>query len=189
MVSRLDRQKGLDLLLEVLDDVLAMDAGLVVLGSGSEEIQKGLADASRKNPGRLGLKLGFDEPLAHRIIAGADMFLIPSRYEPCGLTQMYALRYGTVPIVRATGGLDDTVAPFSMKSEKGTGFKFRPYTGKALLGAIKRAVSVFRDTGTWMGLMENGMKKDFSWSRSAQAYRDLYETVAGAAEKGVGETK
>jgi starch synthase len=189
MVSRLDRQKGLDLLLEVLDDVLALGAGLVVLGSGSEEIQKGLADASRKNPGRLGLKLGFDEPMAHRIIAGADMFLIPSRYEPCGLTQMYALRYGTVPIVRATGGLDDTVAPFGLKSQKGTGFKFRPYTGKALLGAVKRAVAVFRDKGAWERLMKNGMKKDFSWSRSAQAYWDLYEMVAGAAGKERGDTK
>lgn len=184
MVSRLDKQKGLDVLLEVLEQILRLDVGLVILGSGSQEIQRGLTEASGKNPNRLGLKLGFDESLAHRIIAGSDMFLIPSRYEPCGLTQMYALKYGTVPIVRATGGLDDTVSPFSLKSRKGTGFKFRPYTGKALLGAIKAAVTVFQDPGTWGRLMKNGMQEDFSWARSARAYVSLYESVAGDGRKG-----
>ena len=187
MVSRLDKQKGLDLFMKILDQVLALDVGLVVLGSGSEEIQKGLAEVSKKKPGRLGLKLGFDEPLAHRIMAGADMFLIPSRYEPCGLTQMYALKYGTVPVVRATGGLDDTVAPFNPKSGKGNGFKFRAYTGEAFFGAVKTAVGLFRNSSAWTHLMENGMKEDFSWARSAQAYRTLYETVAGGDKKGIGE--
>ena len=189
MVSRLDKQKGLDLFVKVLDHVLALDVGLVVLGSGSEEIQKVLVKAAGKKPGRLALKFGFDEHLAHRIIAGADMFLIPSRYEPCGLTQMYALKYGTVPIVRATGGLDDTVAPFNPKNGKGNGFKFRAYTGRAFFTAIKTAVALFQNTRAWTHLMENGMKMDFSWTRSALAYRELYESVAGAAKKETGEGK
>lgn len=183
MVSRLDKQKGLDLLLEIMDQVLALDVGLAVLGSGSEEIQKALMDICRRYPGRLGLRIGFDESLAHRIIAGSDMFLIPSRYEPCGLTQMYALKYGTVPIVRATGGLEDSITTFSQKRGKGTGFKFRPYTGRALLGAIRRALSTFQDKGAWTGLMENGMKRDYSWTRSALAYRELYESMAGDVKK------
>lgn len=187
MVSRLDKQKGLDLFVKILDHVFALNVGMVVLGSGSEEIQKGLAEVSRKKPGRLGLKLGFDEALAHRIIAGADIFLIPSRYEPCGLTQMYALKYGTVPVVRATGGLDDTVAPFDPKSGKGNGFKFRAYTGQAFFAAIKRAVAIFQNSGAWTHLMENGMKEDFSWARSARAYRALYESVAGGGKKGIGD--
>jgi len=187
MVSRLDKQKGLDLFMDILDQVLALDVGLVVLGSGSEEIQKGLLEVSGKIPGRLALKLGFDEPLAHRIIAGADMFLIPSRYEPCGLTQMYALKYGTVPIVRATGGLDDTVTLFNPKTGKGNGIKFRAYTGKAFFAAIKAAVTLFQNTRAWTHLMENGMKEDFSWVRSARAYMTLYASVAGAAEKGAAE--
>lgn len=187
MVSRLDKQKGLDLFMQILDRVLALNVGVVVLGSGGEEIQKGLAEVSRKRPGRLGLKLGFDEPLAHRIMAGADMFLIPSRYEPCGLTQMYALKYGTVPIVRATGGLDDTVVSFNPENGKGNGFKFRAYTGQAFLSAIERAIALFRNSRAWTLLMENGMKEDFSWARSARAYKKLYESVAGDNKNGMGD--
>ena len=178
MVSRLDKQKGLDLFLEILDEVLALDVGLMVLGSGNEEIQAGLLGVSRKNPGRFSLRLGFDELLAHRIIAGADMLLIPSRYEPCGLTQMYALKYGTVPVVRATGGLDDTVVPFNPKNGKGNGFKFRAYTGRAFFTTIKRAVALYRNPKAWKNLMVNGMKEDFSWPRSAGVYMALYESVA-----------
>ena len=189
MVSRLDKQKGLDLFMKILDDVIGLDVGVVILGSGSEEIQKGLTDFSRKNPGRFNLRLGFDEPLAHRIIAGADMFLIPSRYEPCGLTQMYALKYGTVPVVRATGGLDDTVAPFNPKNGKGTGFKFRAYTGQAFFTAIKTAAALFQNSKAWTHLMENGMKEDFSWARSALAYMTLYKSVVRAAKKGIGDGK
>lgn len=183
MVSRLDKQKGLDLFLEILEQVLGLDVGMVVLGSGSKEIQKGLMDVSRKNPGRLGVKLGFDEALAHRIIAGADMFLIPSRYEPCGLTQMYALKYGTVPVVRATGGLDDTVAPFNPKNGKGDGFKFRAYTGRAFFTAVKKTVDLYRKPQAWKTLMVNGMKEDFSWAQSARAYMALYESVARGRQK------
>ncbi len=177
MISRLDAQKGLDLLVKVLDDILALDVGLVVLGSGDERIQGAIQEAAQRRPGRVGLTIGFDEPLAHRIMAGADAFLIPSRYEPCGLTQMYALKYGTVPVVRATGGLDDTIVPFDHKTGEGNGFKFSAYEPKAFLEAIRKAVDIFQDPKAWKRLMANGMKADFSWDQSARRYMELYRSV------------
>jgi len=177
MVSRLDAQKGLDLLVKILDDILALDVGLVILGSGDEGIQGAIQEAAQRRPGRIGLTIGFDEPLAHRIMAGADIFLIPSRYEPCGLTQMYAMKYGTVPIVRATGGLDDTIVPFDPKIGEGNGFKFSAYEPNAFLDAIRKAVDLFQDPKAWQRLMANGLKADFSWERSAQQYRTLYESL------------
>jgi len=177
MISRLDAQKGLDLLVKILDDILALDVGLVVLGSGDERIQQDIRKATRRYPGRVALKIGFDEPLAHRIMAGVDVFLVPSRYEPCGLTQIYALKYGTVPIVRATGGLDDTIVPFDLKTGEGNGFKFRPYEPDAFLDAVRVAVELFQDSKAWKKLMANGMKADFSWERSAQSYLELYESL------------
>jgi starch synthase len=177
MISRLDAQKGLDLLVEIIDDILALEVGLVVLGTGDEKIQNAIQEAAERHPGRVGLKIGFDEPLAHRIMAGVDMFLIPSRYEPCGLTQMYALKYGTVPVVRATGGLEDTIAPFDPKTRKGNGFKFEPYEAKAFLETVQQAVQLFNDSEAWKALVANGMKADFSWDRSATAYMDLYRSV------------
>jgi starch synthase len=176
MISRLDAQKGLDLLVKILDDILTLDVGLVILGSGDERIQGAIQEAAQRHPGRVGLSIGFDEPLAHRIMAGADAFLIPSRYEPCGLTQMYALKYGTVPIVRATGGLDDTIVPFDHKTGEGNGFKFSAYEPNAFLEAIRKAIDLFQDPKAWQRLMANGMKADFSWERSAQQYRTLYES-------------
>jgi starch synthase len=125
----------------------------------------------------MGLSLGFNDHLAHRIMAGVDIFLIPSRYEPCGLTQMYALRYGTVPVVRATGGLDDTIDPFDLKSHEGNGFKFAPYKPESFLKAIQAAVNLYADTNAWGKIMANGMKADFSWSRSAQKYLEVYEKI------------
>jgi starch synthase len=178
MISRLDAQKGLDLLLRILKKVLAFDAGLVVLGTGDDRIQKALLKASDHHAGRVGVRIGFDEPLAHRIMAGADILLIPSRYEPCGLTQMYALKYGTVPLVRATGGLDDTIIPFDPQTGKGNGFKFGPYEPTAFLGAIRQAQELFKDTGGWKRLMSNGMKADFSWKRSAASYMELYQSIS-----------
>jgi len=177
MVSRLDAQKGLDLLVEILDDLLALDVGLAVLGSGEEHIQQGIQKAAERYPGRVGLFIGFNEPLAHRIMAGVDIFLIPSRYEPCGLTQMYALKYGTVPVVRATGGLDDTIVTFDAKNIKGNGFKFRPYKAKAFFAAIQRALRLFEDSDSWKRLIVNGMKQDFSWDRSAQSYLRIYQSI------------
>jgi starch synthase len=164
-------------LVEILDDMLALDTGLVVLGSGDESIQGALAEAAQRHPGRLGLKVGFDEPLAHRIMAGADILLIPSHYEPCGLTQMYALRYGTVPLVLATGGLDDTIVSFNPRTGEGNGFKFAPYEARAFLESVEQAVELFSNSKAWKQLMANGMVADFSWDRSAQEYLALYQSV------------
>ena len=179
MISRLDTQKGLDLLIEVLDDILSLNAGLVILGAGDESIQEALKTTATHNPGRVALTLGFDEPLAHRIMAGADMLLIPSRYEPCGLTQMYALKYGTIPVVRATGGLDDTITPFNPQTGKGNGFKFTSYTPKAFLRSLQKAIALFHNPGAWRKLRTNAMKEDFSWDRSARSYLELYKTTMG----------
>jgi starch synthase len=179
MVSRLDAQKGLDLLVEILDDLLGLGVGLVVLGSGEEPIQQAIRKGAERHPGKVGLFIGFNEPLAHRIMAGADIFLVPSRYEPCGLTQMYALKYGTVPVVRATGGLADTIVTFDAKNKKGNGFKFGPYKAKAFLAAIRRALRLFGYLDSWTRIMANGMKEDFSWHRSAHKYLELYESIAG----------
>ncbi|MGC2447538.1 MAG: glycosyltransferase, partial [Candidatus Sulfotelmatobacter sp.] len=127
--------------------------------------------------------------IAHKIEAGADMFLMPSRYEPCGLNQIYSLKYGTVPIVRATGGLDDTIEPWNPRTGKGTGFKFTEYNGESLLLTIKEALQAFRDQTSWQALMRNGMNKDFSWNASAREYGKVYEkvkqmrTAGGTAEK------
>lgn len=180
MISRLSTQKGLDLLVEILDDMLDLDIGLVVLGSGDESIQQAIAGAARRHPGCVGLKIGFDEPLAHRIMAGVDVFLIPSYYEPCGLTQMYALKYGTVPLVRATGGLDDTIVPFDPLTEEGNGFKFEPYKADAFLQTVQQAASLFKNSKAWKRLIANGMSEDFSWDRSARKYLDLYLSILQA---------
>ena len=177
VISRLDAQKGIDLLVAALPDILALDAGVVILGSGEASIQEALRKAARDNPGRVGLTIGFNDPLAHRIMGGADVFLIPSRYEPCGLTQMYALRYGTVPVVRATGGLDDTIVPFHRESGDGNGFKFSAYQPQALLSAIRDAVDLFSEAKNWEKLQANGMKSDFSWDRSARSYLELYKSA------------
>jgi starch synthase len=177
MVSRLDVQKGLDLLVQILDDILSLDVGLVILGSGDEQIQQAIQQAAQRYPGRISLRIGFDEPLAHRIMAGANIFLIPSRYEPCGLTQMYALKYGTVPVVRATGGLDDTIVQFISRTGRGNGFKFRPYEAAAFLQAIRKTVSLFTDLKKWRKLTANGMKADFSWEQSARKYLELYKSL------------
>ena len=177
MISRLDTQKGLDLLVKSVDDLLALDVGLVVLGSGGEGMQEALQKVAGSHAGRVGLTIGFDERLAHRIMAGADIFLIPSRYEPCGLTQMYALKYGTVPVVRATGGLEDTVVAFDPEKGEGNGFKFGPYEPEAFLAAVQQAVEIFQDSKSWGRIMANGMKEDFSWDRSAGKYKELYRSV------------
>jgi starch synthase len=182
MISRLDTQKGLDLLVEILDEMLALDVGLVILGSGDERIQESLRDAVERYPGRVGLKLGFDEALAHRIMGGVDIFLIPSRYEPCGLTQMYALKYGTAPVVRATGGLADTIVAFEPTSGEGNGFIFTPYRAEAFLDVIRESVELFSNKKHWKKLMENGMKADFSWDRSAAKYLEVYQSIAARGE-------
>ena len=177
MVSRLSAQKGCDILLGVAEDVLALGVALVVLGAGERALEDGLRALAARHPGRVAVRIGFDEPLAHRIEAGADMFLMPSRYEPSGLNQMYSLRYGTVPVVRATGGLADTVRDPSEDPERPNGFKFvRPW-GTDLVAALRRAVAAYADGRVWERSMRTGMAEDFSWRRSARSYGDLYRRI------------
>jgi starch synthase len=167
IVSRLTRQKGADLLAQAGQWIPAEDVYLVTLGTGDPEYEDFFRNLAGALPGRVAARIGYDNAAAHRILAGADMFLMPSRYEPCGMTQMFALKYGTVPVVRSTGGLDDTI-------EEGTGFKFAEYSGAALLEAVRAAVRMFSDTGAWRETMLRGMDKDFSWKASAKAYSALY---------------
>jgi starch synthase len=178
IVSRLDAQKGLDLLVKILSKIPALDVGLVVLGSGDRGIEQAIQKAAKRHPSRIGLLIGFDDPFAHRLMAGADMFLMPSQYEPCGLTQIYALKYGTIPVVRAVGGLNDTIQQFDPKTGKGNGFKFEPYTPKAFLDCIQYAVDLFETEKAWRRLMSEGMKADFSWKGPAREYMKLYESVS-----------
>ena len=177
VVSRLAEQKGMDLLVAAIPELLSREAQLVVLGSGDRRLEADLVRAARERPDRLAVRIGFDEGLAHRIEAGADVFLMPSRFEPCGLNQMYSLRYGTVPVVRSVGGLHDTVEDYDGWN-RGTGFKFRDYHPAALLLAVRRALEVHRDRRAWRGLVARGMAEDFSWERSAASYEALYRTLA-----------
>ena len=169
-MSRFASQKGFDLIAEIADSLLDEKLALAVLGSGDAEYESMLTALAQASPEKVALKIGFDNALAHRIEAGADMFLMPSLYEPCGLNQIYSLRYGTVPVVRGTGGLDDTI-------DEDTGFKFRDYSGSALLTAIRAAVDAYKERPGWVGRMRRGMRKDFSWSASAGAYVALYERL------------
>ena len=177
MVTRLAGQKGLDIVCDALDGILSLGAKLVILGAGDRSIEDFLGRARTLRPDGLGLKIAFDERIAHMIYAGSDIFLIPSRYEPCGLTQMYALKYGTVPIVRATGGLDDTIREFDPAARAGNGFKFPAPTPAGLLAGLRRAVDQFADKETWRALVRNAMASDFSWTRSAGAYLALYRKI------------
>src|ERR1017187_3632636 len=172
IVSRFTRQKGTDLIAEVASQLVADDLYLVALGSGEPEYEAFFRQMAAQHPSRIAVRIGFDNGLAHRIEGGSDMFLMPSRYEPCGLNQIYSLRYGTVPVVRATGGLDDTI-------EEGTGFKFLDYSGQALMGAVRAAAAAFSDRDAWQGIMRRGMAKDFSWRASATLYSALYRRLLG----------
>ena len=170
MVSRFTRQKGADLLVEVAARIVAEDVYLVALGTGDPEYEDFFGEMAAEFPGRIAVEIGFDNGLAHRIEAGADIFLMPSHYEPCGLNQIYSLRYGTVPVVRATGGLDDTI-------DDSTGFKFVDYSGEAFLEAVRRAVTAWADRESWREMMERGMARDFSWRKSAAAYSELFRRL------------
>ncbi len=179
-IGRLDSQKGWDLLVDVADGLLSGDAQMVVLGEGNPYFHDRLGHLAAKHPGKLRTFLEFSTPLAHQIEAGADLFLMPSLYEPCGLNQLYSLAYGTVPIVRATGGLADTVVdatPEALASGQATGFSFRDPTPGALWGAIERALALWADKPAWRRLMANGMAADWSWDRSARSYVALYEAA------------
>jgi starch synthase len=178
LVSRLAGQKGFDILCESLEGIFKMGAVLVILGTGEAVFQKALSAARKKSPGSLGLKIAYDESLSHKIYAGSDMFLIPSRYEPCGLTQMYSLRYGTVPVVRATGGLDDTIQEYDPARGTGNGFKFQEYSSAALLSSLQKAMAVRRQKESWRQLVQKAMACDFSWELSAREYLRLYQRLS-----------
>lgn len=179
MVSRLASQKGFDLLEEALVELLRRHVQFVLLGSGDRHYQDLFTTIARAHPERVGVKIAFDEALAHRVVAGSDVLLIPSRYEPCGLAQMYALRYGTIPVVRATGGLRDTVHQFDRATGIGNGFVFGPYQAESLLEAMDQTLGVFDRQKDWTVVMKNAMAEDFSWDRSAPAYVRLYRQLSG----------
>ena len=170
IVSRFAGQKGFDLLEEIAPELAEMDLAMVVLGSGEAPIEEMFRSMAEAHPEKFAVQVGYDEGLAHRIEGGADMFLMPSRYEPCGLSQLYSLRYGTVPIVRATGGLEDTV-------DELTGFKFTEYTPEALLEAIRQALAAWPNRSGWRERMRRGMAKDFSWDAAAAQYQSLYRSL------------
>ena len=177
MVSRLTAQKGFDLLEKALGELLSRDLQFVLLGTGDRQYQDFFQQASGRYQGKIAVQITFDESLAHKIIAGADLFLMPSRYEPGGLTQMYSLKYGTIPIVRATGGLKDTIQEFDPDTGKGNGFVFSSYEVRDLLGAVDRALELFPRRTQWRTLVKNAMAADFSWDRSARIYLDLYQKL------------
>jgi starch synthase len=186
IVSRFAAQKGFDLIAQIMDRLAREEIIMVVLGSGDKLYEEMFQRLNKQFPNKIAAKIAFDNAIAHKIEAGADMFLMPSRYEPCGLNQIYSLKYGTVPIVRATGGLDDTIEPWDARTGKGTGFKFHDYTGEALLATIKQALLAYQDPSSWLTLMRNGMSRDFSWGASAREYGKIYDRArhlrsAGAA--------
>jgi starch synthase len=177
MVSRMTSQKGFDLIVPALKQLLALEMDLVILGNGEPEFESALLAAHRAHPNRIAVSTGFDNDLAHQIQAGCDMFLMPSRFEPCGLTQMYALKYGTAPVVRATGGLADTVAEFDPTTGTGNGFVFERYEAGELVAAMGRALRTFGDRAAWRRLMANCFAADFSWAASAARYMELYNQL------------
>ncbi|MEN8193064.1 MAG: glycogen synthase GlgA [Bacteroidota bacterium] len=175
MISRIDDNKGFDLLKKSFKELMKMDLRLVILGTGDKKYHKFFEDAAMKYPEKFACYIGFDDDIAHQIEAGSDMFLMPSKFEPCGLNQMYSLVYGTIPIVRQTGGLADTVIDHSEKS--GNGFVFKKYDEKDLINAIKRALKVYQDKKAWEKLMKAGMKSNFSWLNSAKNYVNVYKKI------------
>ncbi|HMF96807.1 MAG TPA: glycogen synthase GlgA [Vicinamibacterales bacterium] len=177
IVSRMVDQKGFDLIAALAGELSRLDASFAVLGSGDLRYQTMWQSLAAAHPDRIGVHIGFDEGLAHLIEAGADMFLMPSQFEPCGLNQMYSMRYGTVPVVHEVGGLADTVRDYQPGRANATGFSFRDYRPDALLGALTRALALFADRRSWRALQLAGMQQDFSWDRSAGEYVKIYERV------------
>jgi len=182
IVSRFASQKGFDLLEEAATRIISRNLSLVALGMGEPRYEQLFLALAQRYPNKVAVRVAYDNALAHKIEAGSDIFLMPSRYEPCGLNQIYSLRYGTVPVVRATGGLDDTI-------EKSTGFKFKDYSATALEEALGSALAAWRDPSDWRRRMRNGMAKDFSWSRSAAQYSELYRQLVFESVNGVPSSK
>ncbi len=178
MISRLVEQKGVDLLIKIIPKLIESGCLLVILGSGDKPTEDKLLHLSHQYSRQLYVHIDFDDTLAHEIEAGADIFLMPSRYEPCGLNQLYSLKYGTIPVVRATGGLDDTIQEFNLKEKTGNGFKFDDFSSKAFLAAIRRALKFYMKKSLWDHLIKNAMSEDHSWDRSARLYMELYTCLA-----------
>lgn len=181
VVSRLTWQKGIDLLSEALPGFLANGGGLVLLGSGESSLEQAMLSAARNRPDRVGVRIGYDEALSHRMMAGGDAVLVPSRFEPCGLTQMYGLKYGTIPVVAATGGLNDTVigaTPASLGANAATGVTFHPIDAIALTNALRRLTVLYKDQTAWSHLVKRAMRADVSWTGPANAYAALYRSLA-----------
>ncbi len=174
MISRLADQKGFDLLMEILEELFSLNIGFVLLGTGEQKYHDLFTQVAHKYPQKAGIRIAYDDRLAHKIEAGSDLFLMPSKYEPCGLNQIYSLKYGTIPVVRATGGLDDTITHYNPTTQKGNGFKFTRYDAKEFLNTIKEAIGFYFQPEHWRPLLHNAMTADFSWKRSAKAYLQLY---------------
>jgi starch synthase len=182
VIGRMASQKGFDLIEDAIPHLVNTGMQLVILGTGDREIEERFRALQARFPKQIGLRIGFDEALAHRIEGGADMLVMPSRYEPCGLSQLYSLRYGTVPIVTQTGGLADTVVPLmpgKANADRATGFRIQHHTAESVISAIRDAVEVFRDVRLWDRLVDNGMRVDVSWARSAKAYDRVFKGVLG----------
>jgi starch synthase len=183
VVSRLVEQKGVDLIADILDQVVHLPAQVVIQGLGDRAIEERLLGLARQYPRQLGVRVAFDEPLAHMIEAGADLFLMPSRFEPCGMNQLYSQRYGTLPIVCRTGGLADSVTDCTAQTladGTATGFSFAPASAQALLTTVRRAVDLYRDPAAWQSVQRNAMELDVSWDASALRYQQVYEKAVQA---------
>ena len=178
MITRLTDQKGFDLIAHVLHEILQMDLQMVVLGTGEHRYEQMLRDFQQMYPEKLSAQIRFDTPLSHLIYGASDLFLMPSLFEPCGLGQMIALRYGSIPIVRETGGLKDTVEPWNEFSGEGNGFSFSNYNAHEMLHSIRYAIQCYRDSGQWKSIQRNAMKADNSWTHSAKLYKDLYTRLS-----------
>jgi starch synthase len=177
MVSRLTDQKGLDLLADAMESIMNEPVVFAMLGDGQEGYQRLCREWAERWPGRFAIHIGYNNELAHQIEAGSDIFLMPSRFEPCGLNQLYSLRYGTAPVVHATGGLEDTIRDVDQDPETGNGFKFTTYDTASFIGALRRALRRYQDQGEWQALCRRMMQEDYSWTRSADIYKHLYESL------------
>ncbi|MCX7784714.1 MAG: glycogen synthase GlgA [candidate division WOR-3 bacterium] len=177
VITRLAQQKGIDLIISTIEPMINLGVNIIILGKGDKQYEKNLLELKTKFPDHLSVILAFDEQLAHRIYAGSDFFLIPSQYEPCGLTQMIALRYGAIPIAFKTGGLKDTIRDISENPENGNGFLFSEYNIKAFLDKINQALTLFRNKRKWYKIVRQGMQEDFSWTKSAKEYLNLYQKL------------
>jgi starch synthase len=178
-VSRLTSQKGLDLVERALPELMRRNLQFVLLGTGEKHYRDFFTGAAAEYPGRMGVQTAFDDCAAHRVIAGSDIFIMPSHYEPSGLAQLYALKYGAIPIVRATGGLKDSITAYDSRKKTGTGFLFDRFNEAEFLESIDRAIDIYYNRRAWTRLMTNAMRADFSWSVSGQKYEDIYRSLAG----------